>query len=63
MLPSFICVRIHLKSCKNSLPYLIPICAMNTKDQRKIVIKEYRKLIKNWWNDHTKMKKIIQKNK
>ena len=34
---------------------------MNTKDQRKIVIKEYRKLIKNWWNDHTKMKKIIQK--
>ena len=26
-------------------------------------IKEYRKLIKNWWNDHTKMKKIIQKNK
>ena len=39
------------------------ICAMNTKNQRKIVIKEYRKLIKNWWNDHTKMKKIIQKNK
>ena len=34
---------------------------MNTKNQRKIVIKEYRKLIKNWWNDHTKMKKIIQK--
>ena len=27
------------------------------------MIKEYRKLIKNWWNDHTKMKKIIQKNK